>query len=481
VDVLLAIDLGTSSTRAALYRADTASPVPDAFAQRQHTPTLTPDGGMTLNPEALVQEVRECIAEAQERAPRGTRIIGAGLSGFWHSAIGIDENGEAQTPVLLWSDTRSAPQVARLKAERPALPQTTGCPWHSSYLYGRLTWLKETQPRVFAHCERFVSPPGYVLGRLFGFEGLQESPSMASATGLWDQTTQHWLPEWKNSLFPVGDTPLGDDFPWFPAIGDGAASSAGVGAIGPERLALMIGTSGALRAFGTRGAGVPSLPAGLWRYQLAADWFALGGGLTNGGSLWAWLEKTLNLGDLAAAPPDAHGLTVLPFLAGERAPLWRDDLCGAIVGLSTATTPDDIARAHLEAMAYRFASVRDLLRPLAPHASLIATGAALKRSTLWPQILADVLCEPLLLCAEDEGSARGAALWARERLGLGAVQDAPTPPIEATIAPDPARHSIYQEARQRHEALLATLARSERPLISGGSDERPAARASREV
>lgn len=457
MDTLLAIDLGTSSTRAALYYATDATPVPGVFAQRQHTPTITPDGGATLDPDALVQEVQECIAEALAEAPAGTRILGAGLSGFWHSAVGIDEKGDAQTSVLLWSDTRSAPQVARFKKERPDLPGITGCPWHSSYLYGRLTWLQETQPDVFARCWRFISPPGYVMGKLFGFEGLQESPSMASASGLWDQTAQQWLPEWEHLMFPVGDSPLGTDYPWFPAIGDGAASSAGAGAVRPDRLALMIGTSGALRAFGMRGTGMPTRPEGLWRYQLASDWFALGGGLTNGGSLWAWLEKTLNLGEITPAEPDAHGLTILPFLSGERAPLWRDDLFGAIVGLSGSTTPEDIAYAHLEAVAYRFAAVRDLLRPLAPQASLVATGAALKKSPVWPQILADVLGEPLLLCAEDEGSARGAALWARERLGLGAVQEAPTPAIEATITPDFHRHAIYQAARERHETLLEKL------------------------
>jgi gluconokinase len=457
MDVLLALDLGTSSTRAALYRAEDASPVPGTIAQEIHTPTLTPGGGASLDPDALVAEVRRCVEEVRERMPRGAKILGAGISGFWHSAVGIDEKGNAQTPVLLWSDTRSARQVARLKKENPALPEKTGCPWHTSYLPGRLAYLEETQPEVFARCKKFVSPPGYVLGRLFGFEKLTESASMASATGLWDQTAQAWLPEWAEKLFPVGDASLGEDFPWFPAIGDGAASSAGVGAATPERLALMIGTSGALRAFGRRGAGVPDLPEGLWRYQLAGDWFALGGGLTNGGSLWAWLEKTLALDALPDAPPDAHGLTILPFLSGERAPLWRDDLRGTVVGLSSSTTPEEIARAHLEAVGYRFASVRDKLRPIAPRAELIATGAALKKSPLWAQLLADILGEPLLLSSEDEGSARGAALWAREQLGLGTVEDAPVPEVQRRYEPDPARFSIYAAGRARHEDLLETL------------------------
>ncbi|MGC4042501.1 MAG: FGGY-family carbohydrate kinase [Armatimonas sp.] len=378
---------------------------------------------------------------------------------IWHSAVGIDDKGNAQTTVLLWTDTGSAPQVARLKGERPDLPGITRYPLALQLSLWAAYLASGNPTRGLCPLPSLCVPAGLCNGQpFFEFEGLQESPSMASASGLWDQTQQRWLPEWEPLLFPVGDSRLEEDYPWFPAIGDGAASSAGAGGVHPDRLALMIGTSGALRAFGQRGTGMPVRPEGLWRYQLASDWFALGGGLTNGGSLWAWLEKTLNLGELADnAEPDAHGLTVLPFLSGERAPLWRDDLFGAIIGLSGSTTPEDIARAHLEAVAYRFASVRDLLRPLAPRASLIATGAALKKSPVWPQILADVLGEPLLLCAEDEGSARGAALWARERLGLGTVQDAPTPAIAETVTPNAARHDIYAAARERHEALLKTL------------------------
>jgi gluconokinase len=455
MDTFLAIDLGTSSTRAALYRNgdNTFEQVDGTAYQIQRKRGLN----APLEAETLVRWVRTCVRETITRAPSGTRIQGAGISGFWHSAVGLDERNRPQTPVLLWASGRGAEQVSRLREADAVLPQRTGCPWHTSYLPGRLLWLQETQPDVFARCVRFVSPHGYVLGRLFGFDKLCESPSMASATGLFDQTIQDWLPEWKDRLFPVGNVPLGEDFPWFPAIGDGVASSIGAGAISPERIALMIGTSGALRLFSNRNDPCPALPDGLWRYQLATNWFARGGALTNGGSLWAWLEKRLKLGSLPDAPPCAHGLTVLPFLAGERAPLWRDDLCGTIHGLRDTTTAADIARAHLEAVAYRFRAIREALRPLAPRATLIGTGAALKNNPLWAQMLADVLGEPLQISAENEGSARGAALWACELLGVREIEKIPLPPIQRVFEPDAGRTAIYEKARQRHEELLTTL------------------------
>lgn len=469
---LLALDIGTSSTRARLYRAEDVRPVPEAEAQREHFPEVARDGASTLDPERLVREVLECCAEALERAPHGTEVLGVGVSAFWHSVIGVDEKGTAQTPVLLWSDRRSAGQVARLKAERPSLPETTGCPWHTSYALGRLHWLAETQPEVFARCARFVSPAAYLFGKLFGFESASESVSMASASGLFDQKAQVWLPDFAEKLPAISDAPRSGsallppalrDIPWFPALGDGGASNLGCGATGPESLALMIGTSGAIRAALPRPASPPELPDGLWRYQLAPEFFVLGGALTNGGSVWAWLKKTLAPGaldeaSLLAQTPDGHGLTMLPFLSGERAPLWRDDLTGALVGLTAATTPVEIVRANLEAVGYRFAAVREKLKPVAPSARLIGTGAALLASPLWSQILADVLQEEIHLSSEEEASSRGAALWAREGLGLGRVEDAPRPEILRVFAPNPKNADAYAAGRTRHEALRETLA-----------------------
>lgn len=449
---ILSIDLGTSSTRARLYDAQTGQPIPGTLSALTHQPTVAADGTSTLDADALVREIAACA----EQARAGANVIGVGMACFWHSIVGVDAAGNAVTPVLLWNDRRSAAHVSALKTAQPTLPETTGCPWHTSFVYGRLTWLRETQPALFDRCVRFLSPAAYVYRQLFGVES--ESPSMASASGLWDQHRQAWLPEWAGLLPPVASEPIvSQGLTWFPPIGDGVASNLGCGAVTPERMALMIGTSGALRVMSPEDV-LPPHAEGLWRYQLDSSRFLQGGALSNGGAVWAWLEKTLApLPHLAAQPPDAHGLTILPFLSGERAPLWRDDLSAAILGHTAATTPEDLAFAHLEAVAYRFAAIRDRLRTIAPHAELIGTGAALKASPLWAQVLADVLGEPILLADEEEGSARGAALWARECLGLGAIADAPRPAILAAFPPNAAHADTYTAARQRQETYLNLL------------------------
>jgi gluconokinase len=165
---------------------------------------------------------------------------------------------------------------------------------------------------------------------------------------------------------------------------------------------------------------------------------------------------------LASASPDAHGLTVLPFLAGERSPGWCGDARAAIHGLSSATTPLDVLQAGMEAVAYRLGFVFDLVRPLLPddprgESQVIASGGALLSSPAWCQIVADVLDRPLTLSVAEEASARGAALLALE--GLGVLDDVVEAPlfVSATVEPDPERHARYAEAAERQRLLYETL------------------------
>ncbi len=487
--LILALDIGTSSTRALLYDAETCRPVPGAVAAIRHDTHDTPDGGATLDPDALVREAVSCARQALRHAAGAPVAAVAGCT-FWHSFAGVDAAGVAVTPVLTWSDRRAAGQVARLRAhmEAEAYTQRTGCPLHTSYYPGRLLWLAETDPEAFRRSERFLSPGEYLFGRLFGAERVTCSHSMASATGLWDQTAGTWdvatvaqvpgltpdrlssvndapvaglLPEWRAELPEVAEVP------WYPFFGDGACSNLGCGATAPGEVALMVGTSGAMRVVAPRASGemLPPVPDGLWRYAADADRSLLGGALSNGGNVWAWLVATLRMPgltpealdvELGAQPPDGHGLTVLPFLSGERAPLWRDDATAAIFGLTQATTPLHIARAHLEAVAYRFAAIRERLRAVSPRAQLIGTGAALRHSEAWTAILADVLGEPITLSEEEEASSRGAALLVRERLGYGPPETAGAR-LGITFEPDPSKAEVYQAARARHERLLGEM------------------------
>jgi gluconokinase len=303
---------------------------------------------------------------------------------------------------------------------------------------------------------------------------------MASATGLlrledcrWDDELLKALNVSSKSLPPIGQVeqeltspsdrrwPALAGVPWLFAVGDGALANLGSGCVTPSRRALTIGTSGALRLM--HGAPRGPLPPGLWCYRLDADRLVTGGALSNGGNLHAWLLDTLRLrgngleGRLRRMSPAAHGLTFLPHLAGERSLGYAPHAFGAVAGLTSATTPDDIMRAGLEAVAIECARVNRRLDQVAPGASrLVASGAALLSSQAWMQMMADAIGRPVATGKSKEASSRGAALLAIELLGLG---DAATRDLGVgkVFAPRAAATRAYRKAEARQEALYAAL------------------------
>jgi gluconokinase len=204
------------------------------------------------------------------------------------------------------------------------------------------------------------------------------------------------------------------------------------------------------------------LPAGLWCYRLDADRLVTGGALSNGGNLYAWLARTLRLGEglerrLRRMAPAAHGLTFLPHLAGERSLGYAPHAYGAIAGLTSATTPEAIARAGLEAVAIECAGINRRLDEAAPRASrLVASGAALLSSPTWMQMMADAAGRPVAAGKPREASSRGAAVFAIEALGLGDATRM-DPGVGRTYRPRAAASRAYRKAEIRQGALYKAL------------------------
>jgi gluconokinase len=248
-------------------------------------------------------------------------------------------------------------------------------------------------------------------------------------------------------------------------MGDGAANNIGSGCVDKSAAGLMVGTSGAMRL---AWAGEPpdAVPDSLWCYRADHRRVVVGGALSDGGGLYGWLSGALKLGAdaddaaLAAMEPDAHGLTLLPFWAGERSTGWSARARGAILGLTMNTSPAEIVRAAMEAVAYRFALIAKSLLPFAPEAEIRASGGALSASPTWTQILSDALGRPLQLAPAREASSRGAVLLALESLGV--IEDIAALPTLApgqTFTPDQARHALYQEGLARQQRAYEAIIR----------------------
>ncbi len=482
-ELILALDIGTSSVRAALYD-DAGNVLPRTMVKHERSLTATDDGGAEIDADEAFDQVVAAVDDVLKKAKtiKG-EITHVAASCFWHSLVGVDVKGKPTTKVFGWADTRSREQVAVLekRLDERAAHDRTGARFHSSFWPAKLLWLKKTEPKVFSHTAKWLSLSDLVTGRLSGT--WLTSVSMASATGVFDIRKCDWDTELlsflkiKPSVLPqitAEDSatfalnskyakrwPRLNDARWFPAIGDGAANNIGAGCVKKSKAALMIGTSGAMRV-AYKGDPPEQIPDGLWCYRIDRKRVIIGGALSDGGGLYRWLKDNIRLladddkteAQIAKRPPAGHGLTFLPFLAGERSTGYHENATGAIFGLRSATDTIDIVQAALESVAYRFADILDQLNNVCRIREIIASGGALRHSPVWTQIIADVLGRDMTLPDTREASSRGAVLLALEKIGT--IDQFSTPKGQSYKAKR-TNGGQYRTARKRHQNLYGKM------------------------
>ena len=481
IPVLLGLDIGTSGIRAALFD-ERGREIDGASVRVNRWRTGVEDFG-TIDAERLLEQVAEAIDALFAKLYEPVISIELlAISCFWHSLVGVDEAGEATTPVFGWADPRAAAAAYQLRSEfdETAVHARTGCRFHPSYWPAKLLRLKNDEPQTFKTTSRWLSFSEYLTLHFFGEKAV--SVSMASGTGLLNQHTCEWDVELLKALNLRVENlaeiaapnqafhklnydyslrwPAISEARLFPAIGDGAANNIGAGCHSPEKVALMIGTSGAMRVLFASDPPA-QLPTELWCYRADRSRVVIGGALSDGGGLYNWIKESLLYADDAVSieteleriEPDAHGLTILPFWTGERSTGWTPDARGAILGLTLQTRPIEILRAAMEAVTYRFALIARALEPLAPRAMIVASGHALRSSPTWVQILADVLGRRLMVSELPEASTRGAALLALEAAGKIQSIEEISSPIETIFEPDMAHHARYQEGLARQQRI----------------------------
>ena len=483
----MAIDIGSSSVRAVVFDAN-AQQIMNSEHRERYRLEITPDGGSMCDPHRIRRLVAKCVRKSAGKLGSNLGDVATvGVSCHWHSLMGLNRHGEPVTPLYMWSDKRASADAEILAAEvdEHATHQRTGCRIHSSYWPAKLRWLKRTHANTYPEVATWCGLSDWLM--LADGAPITTSLSMASGTGMLNTGSREWDLDMLAStgleisqLPPIVDrtiaipgeqvhpdlVPHGLNAAWYPAIGDGAAANVGAGAVGPDRIALTIGTSGAIRV--VRPLSEPAeLPPALFRYLLDAETEVIGGALSNGGNMMSWLsgitgEKDQKVAMMASAnlAPDSHGLTVLPFFAGERAPSWQDSVAGTITGMTLDTTALHLHRALLETTSLRFATVYDAIKPfLLSNHDIVASGGALLQSPTWMQITADALGHNIRgLPTRTEASARGAAITALQAAGH-------LPSIRARLDvrrqydPVPAHTEIYRLARKRQDALEGALSR----------------------
>ena len=485
--VILALDIGTSSTRSAIYDAK-GNRVLATTAQVSYLLVTGTDGQAELRPEDIeraVAAVFDKTLKVWRKTKSPAPIAGIGVSCFWHSLLGLDITGRATTPIYTWADSRCRVEAKQLreKVGEIALHTQTGCMARTSFWPAKLLWLRKSNPALFRKVVRWVSPAEWIQEKWCGAS--TASLSMASGTGVLDGHTLQWHATLlrrcglkAQHLNRISDAPLLltnpnvrrfpelSSVPWYPGIGDGVASNLGSGAVAPGVAAINVGTSAALRVVLNRepSARQSLAPFGLFSYRVDARRRLMGGAVSNAGNLRAWALRELNLPDdpaaieklLSTRNRPAEGLTLLPFWIAERAPTWPEELPSAVIGITQATSALDLLQALQEATYLRLAQIGEAVEKAVGRKLSFIVSGGIQHSANSMQRLANVLGRPVQASSEPEASLRGAACFAMNKLGL----KTPASKVGRSIRPDLAAARAYALAREKQVQLEEKMRRS---------------------
>ena len=492
---VLVLDIGTSFVKLGLFDIN-ANPIKDYQVKFEHWMTIKSDGTYIFNPKESAELIERGIDELLLRSSN-FEIIAFSSDTMASTILGLDNNNEPLTEVYTYGDTRSYKELSDLKAaiNQKKIYDETGCPMHTSYIPARILWLRRTNAEIFKNVRLWTDFSNYLLRRWMNNKNIPLSYSVASWTGIFDRKKLNWnesilksieleknsLPELKsydfnlvglNSKYSKRWKNLVDT-PFFLPVGDGVSSNLGVGCNSEKKIALSIGTTGALRVV-TRKTDL-KIPQGLWAYKIDPENSLLGGAFSEGGNVGLWLKKLMNMQInfeeietddlnreleqlLLRSKPDSHGLTVLPFLAGERAVGWAENATGTLSGIRLSTTQTDIYQAFLESIAYRFGLVsRRLMTVLGEECTVIASGGAIKASKYWLQMISNVLGMKVSVSNVEQDTGKGTAILALVGLGVKKSLNDFEFEISDTYNPDEKSMIIYQNAMDRQEELYSKI------------------------
>jgi gluconokinase len=484
MDYILGIDVGTGSTKAVAVGTDLK-----AFESSQvFYPTMSNKPGYSeQNPETIWNAFCTSIEELSMKLDAKPAAIS--LSTAMHSLIAVDENGRALAPMMTWADSRSIAVADRLLStgEGMELYKATGTPIHSMSPLCKIIWIRENQPELFSKTYKFISIKEYIWYKLF--HSFECDHSIASCTGLMDVYELQWsalalkaagVDEGKLSKLVstsyirkdrVANESLSFLLPATPFVigaSDGCLANLGTGAINPGTAALTIGTSGALRVASREAVFNPHDMT--FFYRLDEEIFVNGGPVNNGGIALKWHLKNLynreELGtadyDLALAnaekiPAGAEGLIFLPYLQGERAPIWDSKSCGTFFGIGLKHRTAHFTRAVVEGICYALNDVLLSLEASGQQIIQLNVSGGFVTSRVWLQILADITGKKLLLVSTEDASAVGAAFLARKALTRSSVYSSPAHAEEKWILPAEDNHLRYQKYFKRYKTLYQNL------------------------
>lgn len=421
------------------------------------------------------QLLKECIAFSATN-----KITCVSFSAAMHSFMAVDANGKPLMHAMTWADSQSKKYAAALRNSQQGkeIYTYTGTAIHAMSPLCKLLWLKHEKQAIFNAAYKFISIKEYLFFRLFGKYIIDEG--IACSTGLYNNYEYEWhqpsldlagidtqklsavvetthtetalLPEIKSEL------KIDYDIPFVMGGNDGCLANLGCGALTNHIAVLTLGTSGAVRL--TIQKPTPKDLNGLFRYILTRDVYVTGGPINNGGIVLQWFAKQfLNIELLeknnldavmqlaAKANATCDGLMFLPYLLGERAPVWDEETCGIFYGLKMHHSKEHLTRAVIEGISYSLLQILDNIEQQNNKVDAVYISGFITPFNFWLQLLADMFGKKIIVNDVADASAMGAAFMGMYATGF--IKDLAEVKkflkTDKVFEPNAAIHALYQQ------------------------------------
>lgn len=484
-DYVLGIDIGTGSCKGlAIDLKGNKLADSNSFYSIQSRQ----EGYAEQDPEEIWTAFKDCFKNILEKTGHAPHAVS--FSSAMHSLLLIDDKNNSLTPLIIWADKRSEDIATGLRKKKIAasIYKATGTPIYSMSPLCKIIWFKENQPDLFQKTAKFVSIKEFIWFRLF--HEWQVDMSIASATGLFNIHTFQWhqpslnlcgiyasqlsaivptvLTRTKSAerIFQIADSK--QEIIFCIGANDGCLANLGSFALEESVGALTIGTSGAVRIAVKEP--VSDFESMLFNYVLDSSTYISGGPINNGGIVVKWLLKTfLNIHSpkkadydmlfkqISTVAPGSEGLVFLPYLLGERAPVWDADASALFFGITAKHTRNHFLRAAVEGICFAIKSVlQPIEEKIAPIRQLSISGGFIN-SPDWMQMMADITWKTLCLIENDDASSLGAAMLVMKELKLIGDYDDLKAEAKLIIHPDKNYTEIYEANFAVYKKLYHSL------------------------
>lgn len=481
-ELVIGLDIGTTSAKAVVFELNgkliaEAEEMVETYYPNPGWAEQSPAEVETATTEALKQVIEKVDTE---------NLLGIGISCAMHSLICLDEQYNPLSQMLIWSDTRSSELAEEfMKHEGKSIYARTGTPIHPMSPLMKLMWMKENNYKPYEEASYFMTMKEYLLYKWYRKKVIDYS--MASSTGLMNVSELDWDKEAlelvgiKHDMLSTIVAPtevltgmsenvanyigIAADTPMVIGAADGQLANLGSGAISPGEVNVSVGTSGAIRQF-VKGAPVNEKME-TFTYAFTADTSIIGGPTNNGGVALQWFKDILEfngshdelLSGIENVSVGSEGIIFLPYINGERAPLWNGRAKGNFYGLSINHKREHLTRAVLEGITFNIYNIGKSLESIAGKPEKITVNGGLSKSTLWVQIMADVFGQEIYVSDTHHNAAWGAAWTAL--VGTSKVdsfeQIKSSLPSEKVIEPNMDNHQIYLDIFGKYVRLSENI------------------------